>query len=192
MHLLLHALDIFGAVFDFFSTLFYVKANKWAWPIGAVATAINILLYGLMGIYGDMTLAGIYFLSMFYGWYQWVQKEESEIVIVKLTLPLAIILSVVGLLGILIIAELLKHFTNSQIPYFDAITTVLSLIAQWMICQKIIETWFLWFIVDALYVGLYFYKGILVHSFLLLIYLGMSIAGYLRWRRLIYCASTGL
>ena len=193
MHFFLHALDISGAVFAFFSTVFYVKAYKWAWPLGAVATAINIVLYGLRGIYGDMTLAGIYFLSMFYGWYQWTRNKEAEtLVITNLTLPLALILSIVAFFGMFITAELLNHFTNSQVPYIDAITTILSLIAQWMICKKMIETWFLWFVVDALYVGLYFYKGIPAHSILLVIYLGMAIVGYLRWRRLKCCESATL
>ena len=74
--------------------------------------------------------------------------------------------------GIFATAQLLKNFTDSQIPYLDAITTVLSWIAQWMICKKIIETWFLWFVVDVIYVGLYFYKGIPAHGILLMIYLG--------------------
>lgn len=64
---------IYQALFSLSFRRFYVKADKWAWPIGAIATALNIVLYGLTGIYGDMTLEGIYFLSMFYGWYQWTR-----------------------------------------------------------------------------------------------------------------------
>ncbi|AAO91223.1 nicotinamide riboside transporter PnuC [Coxiella burnetii] len=186
MKFLLHALDISGAIFAFFSTVFYVKADKWAWPIGAIATALNIVLYGLTGIYGDMTLEGIYFLSMFYGWYQWTRGSLAigELPISNLSWRLAVILSVLAAGGIWGVAELLKHFTNSQVPYLDAVTTVLSLIAQWMICKKIIQTWFLWFIVDAIYVGLYLYKGIPAHSILLVIYLGLAVAGYLRWQKL--------
>ncbi|PMB55017.1 nicotinamide riboside transporter PnuC [Coxiella endosymbiont of Rhipicephalus microplus] len=193
MNFLLHILDIAGAIFSFFSTVFYVKAYKWAWTLGTIATVINIVLYGLTGIYGDMALTGIYFLSMFYGWYQWTRHKKSEtLVITNLTVSLALILSVVAFFGTLIMAELLKHFTNSQVPYIDSITTILSLIAQWMICKKMIETWFLWFVVDALYVGLYFYKGIPAHSILWVIYLGMAIAGYLHWWKFKYCESATL
>ncbi len=133
-----------------------------------------------------MTLEGIYFLSMFYGWYQWTRGSFviGEWPILNLSWRLPVILSVLAARGIFGVAELLKHFTNSQAPYLDSLTTVLSLIAQWMICRKIIQTWFLWFIVDAIYVGLYLYKGIPAHSILLVIYLGLAVAGYLRWRKL--------
>mgnify|MGYP000713545896 CR=1 FL=1 len=69
-------------------------------------------------------------------------------------------------------------------PYLDATTTVLSLIAQWMVCKKIIENWILWFVVDAIYVFLYFYKDIPAHGVLLIIYLGLAVAGFIRWRKL--------
>ncbi|WP_423063001.1 nicotinamide riboside transporter PnuC [Candidiatus Paracoxiella cheracis] len=187
MQAFIHTLDIVGAVFALLSTIFYVKADKWAWPLGLVATVLDATLYGLTGIYGDMTLAGIYFISMFYGWYMWTHKNNRNeaLAITHLTWRVAFILCVIAVAGIFSVAELLKHFTNSQVPYLDATTTVLSLIAQWMICKKIIENWILWFVVDAIYVGLYFYKDIPAHSILLIIYLGLAVTGFIRWRHLI-------
>jgi len=186
MQTLIHTLDISGAIFALFSTIFYVKADKWAWPLGAVATVLDASLYGLTGIYGDMILTGIYFISMFYGWYMWTHKSErsKNLEITHLTLKTGLILSAIAIGGIFVVSTLLKDFTNSQVPYLDAITTVLSLIAQWMVCKKIIENWTLWFVVDAIYVGLYFYKGIPAHSILLIIYLGLAVVGFIRWRNL--------
>ncbi len=187
MPITLQVLDISGAVFSLLSTIFYVRTNWRAWPLGIVATVLNSTLYGLSGIYGDMTLEGIYFISMFYGWYLWIRrgKNHHELDISHITWRLILILSAIAVIGIFIVAELLKNYTNSQIPYLDAVATVLSLIAQWLICKKILETWFLWFIADSIYVGLYFYKGIPAHSFLLLIYLVLAVAGYIHWRRLL-------
>lgn len=186
MHALIHTLDIVGAFFALLSTIFYVKVDTWAWPLGLVATVLDATLYGLTGIYGDMALTSIYFISMFYGWYIWTHKNnrDEQLEITRLTLRLALILSGIAILGTFGVAMLLKHFTNSQVPYMDATTTVLSLIAQWMICKKIIENWALWFVVDAIYIGLYLYKGIPAHSVLLVIYLILAIAGFIRWRHL--------
>ena len=176
-----------GAVFSLLSTLFYVRADKRAWPLGVVATSLNSILYGLTGIYGDMALEGIYFISMFYGWYQWDRgsKNDDALPVSHITWRMVVVLSMIAVIGIFVVVSLLKHYTNSQVPYFDATTTVLSLIAQWLICKKIIETWILWFFVDAMYVGLYSYKGIPAHSVLLVIYLGLAVVGYVRWYRLI-------
>ena len=185
-HLIKHSLDILGSIFALISTLYYIKADKLAWPIGLVAICINGILYFQTGIYGDMSLEGIYFVSTFYGWYQWSRggNNHAELEITHLTKNNAFLLTTIAVISISNPAYTLIHFTNSQVPYWDATTTVLSLVAQWLICKKIIECWIMWFIVDALYVGLYIYKGIPAHSVLLIIYLGLAVAGYIRWYRL--------
>lgn len=184
---IIHILDITGSCFAFLSTVYYVRANILAWPVGLIAICINLVLYGLTGIYGDMSLEVIYFVSSLYGWYQWSHKNnnsQQQSSISNITLSHAMALVVFAIIGIFLTAEYLLHFTNSQVPYWDATTTILSLVAQWLTCKKIIQTWFVWFTVDALYVGLYIYKGIPAHSILLIIYLGLAIAGYLRWYKL--------
>lgn len=182
-----HWLDIIGALFSFASTLLYIKVDNRAWPVGLVAICINIVLYYQTGIYGDMTLEMIYFILTFYGWYQWSWRglTQSNLTVHRATPTLGLILSLIAVLATWILAQFLIHFTNSQVPYWDALTTVLSLIAQWMICKKLLESWFVWLLVDAMYVGLYFNKALPFHSSLLVIYCGLALLGYWRWRNAI-------
>ncbi len=177
-------LDISGAIFSLLSTLLYVKADQRAWPVGLVAILINMTLYLLTGLYGDSSLEFIYLVSTFYGWYQWTRGDvhQPERAISRLSFKHGVTLLVLGTIGFLLTVYCLEHFTHSKVPYWDASTTILSLIAQWLICRKIFETWIVWFIVDALYVGLYFYKGIPAHSILAFVYSGTAVAGYWRWR----------
>lgn len=186
-HSFIHALDIIGSIFSLICTLYYVRANVLAWPTGLVASSLNIILYFYSGLYGDMSLEGFYFLSTFYGWYIWLRggAHHQQREITRITAKHALILVLITVIGIEAVHFYLAHYTNSQVPYWDATTTVISLVAQWLICRKIIECWYLWFIVDAMYVGLYFYKGIDAHSILLVIYVGLAVAGYLRWRKLL-------
>lgn len=182
----IHFLDISGAIFAFISTLYYVKADNLAWPTGLLSSGLNIILFAITRIYGDMGCEIIYFISMFYGWYLWTHPKtgQKELRISHLSISLFTILLSVALTSFMLLALFLAKFTNSQIPIWDASTTVLALTAQWMICKKIIECWYLWFVVDALYVGLYFYKGIPAHGILFMIYLCLAIIGLLNWRRL--------
>ena len=141
--MLLHILDILGAVFSFFSTLFYVLALEICWPLGVVATIINACLYGLSGIYGDMGLEIIYFFLMFYGWYEWRYggrgKAKREITHLRALTLVKLIVFV--LIGVAVTFGILKFYTSSTVPALDSVTTVLSLAAQTMMCLKIIETW---------------------------------------------------
>ncbi len=179
-------LDIFGSIFSFICTLFYINAHKHAWPIGLIAVCINGALYFQLGIYGDMALQGFYFISTFYGWYLWSKGggNHKKLNISNISSLLFAKLLIIAIVGIGTLTFILNHFTHSQVPFWDAATTILSLIAQYLICRKIIQCWHLWFIIDVIYVGLYIYKGIPAHSILLVIYCGMAIIGYFRWNYL--------
>ncbi len=180
--------DSAGSVFSFLSTLFYIRASVLAWPMALIASSINMYLYLRTGLYGDMSLEGFYFLSTFYGWYEWLHggKNKKEIPITHITKKMAFVLSIISIAGILLTELFLSRYTNSRVPWLDSTTTVLSLVAQFLICRKIIETWILWFIVDAVYAGLYFYKTIPIHGVLLIIYVGLAVLGYIRWHKKMY------
>ena len=180
---LIHHLDIIGTFFSFISTILYIRASTQAWPLALIAISINITLYILTGLYADAVKEGVYWLSSLIGWYWWLRggSNHQKLSINKLNEKQGIILAGIAGLGTIILAFSLIHFTNSQVPYWDATTTVLSLTAQWLICRKTIECWILWFVADALYAGLYFYKGLPAHGILLSVYTVMAIIGYFTW-----------
>ena len=84
----------------------------------------------------------------------------------------------------LFIYWVLVTFTNSTVPFWDSLTTSLSIVGMWMLSRKYLEQWFVWFVVNLVTVGLYFYKEIPLTALLYTIYLTMSLAGYFRWRRM--------
>lgn len=78
---------------------------------------------------------------------------------------------------------LLSRFTNSTVPFWDAMTTAASIVAMWMLSRKYVEQWLVWLAVDLITVGLYLYKGIPLTAGLYALYSALAVAGYLRWRR---------
>ena len=182
---IINILDIIGAVGAFLATVAYIKISLWAWPISLVAIFTDIFLYYQKGIYGDMALQLIYLTFTLYGWYQWKfgGKEHKGLHIKSITIKQALLLIIISICSICIIFYILRSYTDSQIPFLDAATTVLSLIAQWMVCRKIIENWALWLIIDSMYFGIYYYKNIPIHAALQIIYFAMAIIGFWNWRK---------
>lgn len=175
--------DFIGAFFSLLSTYYFIRLDTKAWPIGLVATCLNGWLYWHKGIYADMGLEIIYFISMCYGWFKW--NYNSSKVNNK---PLGhlgslqwIILLITIFTVYIIIHFLLENLTNSTVAGLDAATCSISLVAQWLMCHKIIITWVLWFITDALYAFMYLSKSLPFHSILMIIYTGMAVAGYVVW-----------
>lgn len=77
---------------------------------------------------------------------------------------------------------LLSRFTNSTVPFWDAMTTAASIVAMWMLSRKYVEQWLVWLAVDLVTVGLYLYKGIPLTAGLYALYSALAVAGYLRWK----------
>ena len=68
-------------------------------------------------------------------------------------------------------------------PGLDAVTTALSLVAQWMLNRKYLENWLVWIAADVLYVYLYITRELYLTAGLYALFLVMCVAGYVSWRR---------
>lgn len=179
-------LDQLGALLALLATYCLVKNQVIAWPISLLATVISLFLYYQVGLYGDAGLAVFYFFSALYGWYAWTHVGNTQIVtrsITHITRQHFNYLLGFSVVSTALVYSCLVYYTDSDVAFFDATTTVLSLGAQWLMCRKIIQTWILWFIVDAINIGLFIYKGIPYHALLMMVYLFMAIAGYLNWQK---------
>ncbi|RUR17258.1 nicotinamide riboside transporter PnuC [Legionella sp. km535] len=180
--------DLVGALTSLLSTYFFIRLNNKAWPIGILATILNGWLYWHKGIYADMMLEIGYFLSMCYGWSIWykqslIKDNSTQKPLGTLTMTQWLLLMLTLVAVFLFIFYILHTLTHSTVAILDAATTSLSLVAQWLMCHKIIATWVLWFITDALFAVMYLNKNLPFHCVLMLIYTGLAIAGYLVWAR---------
>lgn len=180
--------DFISAFVSLLSTYYFIRLDNKAWPIGMIATCLNGWLYWTKGIYADMLLESFYFLSMCYGWYRWQKQasghgNQNPAPLGKLSFLQWCTLFMLLVLVFSVIHYLLNTLTNSNVALLDASTTSLSLVAQWLMCHKIIITWVLWFITDALYAFMYLGKNLPFHCVLMFIYTGMAITGYLVWAK---------
>src|SRR3990167_7540226 len=136
------------------------RANIWNWLFGLFAVTLYGVIFYRTRLYGDMSLQAVYFYFQIYGWYQWRYGSQKRAERPISTMPKNYYLPSVIILCLFIpvFIFLLSHFTNSTTPAIDATTTALSLIAQWMMCKKWIENWWVWMLVDLISVEMYWHK----------------------------------
>jgi len=134
-------------------------------------------------------MQGYYILAGLYGLIAWMwghKHKENPLKIAHTPLRLAFPLLVVY--GVLhtTIYYLLVEFTDSTVPFWDSMTTAMSMIAMWLLSRKYLEQWLVWMIVDIASVGLYCYKGLFFTAALYGLYAIIAVFGYLKWKEMMY------
>jgi nicotinamide mononucleotide transporter len=179
-------LQIVGVVLGLLYLWLEYRANIWLWIVGAIMPCVHCVLYYKSGLYADCAMQGYYILAGLYGLVVWLMgKKRTEKPLKIAHTPLQLALPLLVVYGALHAAMyyLLTEFTDSTVPFWDAMTTAMSMVAMWMLSRKYIEQWLVWLVVDAITVGLYIYKGIPLTGMLYGLYTALAVVGYLRWRR---------
>lgn len=179
-------LQIVGTTLGLIYLWLEYKANIWVWVIGAIMPMVHGVLYLTSGIYADAAMQLYYVAAGIYGLAVWKRHpKDSSSGRIKHT-PLRWILPLVAIYVVLHVAIyfVLTDFTDSRVPFFDSMSTALSIVAMWMLSRKLVEQWLVWLVVDMISVGLYLYKGIPLTAGLYAVYCVLAIVGYVRWLRI--------
>ncbi len=81
------------------------------------------------------------------------------------------------------LAVLLQTFTDSDVAWWDALPTALSLVGQVLLGRKYIENWLVWLVVNTLSVALFAYKGLWLTVVLYALFTAMSVWGWRAWQK---------
>lgn len=161
-----------------------VKENIWNWPIGIANDIFFIVLFWHARLYADMSLQVIYVILGFLGWYWWLYGGQNHTVLHVNRTPrmLAILTALIVAIATAGMTIFLQHVHDSA-PFWDAITTTLSLAAQFLLTKKLFENWHVWITADVIYIALYAYKHLYLTSALYALFLIMCLVGLRDWRR---------
>lgn len=177
--------EILGFVTGAASVLLAVRESAWNWPVGIANNIFFLILFWKAKLYADAILQIVYIVISIFGWWNWVRggPGHTELPIGKTTKPTAVTLALATVAGTLLMAALLYRYTDSVVPFWDGLTTALSLAAQYMLSRKLLENWWVWMTADVIYIALYCYKTLYLTGILYLLFLMMCIAGYAGWRK---------
>jgi len=178
-------IEIFAVVFGLTCVYLTVKQKILAWPTGLVMVILYIIIFYQARLYSDMGLQVIYVFLQFYGWYHWLYggKKKDTLPVTRLSPLKVAIWFIVLWLGVLGLGYVMDNFTNADFAYPDAFTTVLSLIAQWFLTRKILESWVCWITVDVVAIYIYFAKGLYLTTGLYAVFLILATMGLLEWMK---------
>lgn len=177
-------IEILGALIGLLYLYFEIKEDVLLWPTGIATALFYIYIFYDAKFYADMGLQFYYIFVSIYGWYYWMRgksKYEKVLHISKVNRMQVFWLAIFTMAIFYPLGFLLDNFTDSAVPYWDALTTAMSISATWMLARKILEQWLVWIVVDAISVILYIEKELYPTAMLFIFYTGLAVIGYLQW-----------
>lgn len=160
------------------------RENIWNWPIGLANNVFFAILFWRSRLFADYHLQWVYFGLGVYGWWQWLRggENQTELPISKAKAWEWSALAVFVAAGTWILWNLMLS-VNGAAPFLDSFTTVLSLAAQYLLCRKRIENWYVWILADLIYVPLYFHRQLPLTAALYAGFIVLCVLGLIRWRK---------
>lgn len=178
-------LEATAVVFGLACVWLTVRQNIWCWPTGLVQVILFIFIFYHAKLYSDLLLHVIYVFLQIYGWHHWLRggPRHNAMPVSTLSRTARMAWPSVAVAGTLVLGFLMSTLTDAAVPYADAFTTVTSLVAQWLLARKQIESWLFWIAVDVVAIGVYWYKDLYLTSGLYVVFLGLATLGWFAWRK---------
>ncbi len=172
-------------IFGVISVWYEKQENILVFPTGLVNVTLSMYICYQALLYADMGINGYYFLMSIYGWYNWSRKDDGRnILIVSCNNSTENVQSALLTASVFLVLYFgLTNLTNSDVPFWDGLTTAFFITAMWLMTKKKIENWYYWIAGNLISVPLYFSKGLILFSLQYLIFLILAIAGWFSWRR---------
>lgn len=177
------------------------KGDRRLWIAAIIMPAISLHVYYSSALYADVALNIYYLLFAIYGWWQWnkskrIDSSEQEFVPRSLLHSvdrrhIAAGIAATGVLWIAIGAALCT-FTDTDVPWTNALTAALSIAGMWLLAKKYIEQWWVWIATDIVCCALYTSKQIYFYAILYAIYTVVAVFGWRKWKRMGEQADTAI
>jgi nicotinamide mononucleotide transporter len=188
-------IEFVGTVLYLWSVWLITRRRVLTWPVGIVSVLLYMSLFYQIRLYSD-SLEQIYYLAACtYGWWRWVHspKENGRVVDVRFSTSRGIVLAIAVTLVLFLADGYFMSWVHTifpkifpeqaSFPYLDALTTIMSFTAMWLMAQKRIESWVYWIIVDVIGIGLYYVKEVKFVSLLYVFLLILATKGFVSWIR---------
>ena len=176
------------------------KGNIVNYIFGIIYNAIYVYIAWKTRLYADAAIYLVYYLPMqFVGWATWKKNQNQDsgaVNVVHLTRKMALSLLAAAAVLIPLFAWILglPAIGDSQ-PWLDSVTTVISILAMFMMVRAIAEQWYIWIVLDAVQTIKWLIATIRgeEHAALMLVmfafFLANAVYGLIQWNRLARQAS---
>lgn len=162
-----------------------VKRRPSSYPVGLAASLTYAWVFVAARLYSDALLQGVFSVVIVYGWVHWLRHLDTggRVRIAPLPRRAALAHVALGVACAVLLGYTMQRWTNAALPRLDATLTAASLVGAWWEARRHLASWWLWIVVDTVYVGEYVYKDLRITALLYAGFVVMAVLGLRAWRR---------
>jgi len=175
-------IEAFAVYTSYACTWLCIQQRRFNYPIGAMSTAAYCVLFWQQDLVASAALNAYLTPSLLYGWIRWRADAETRPVtrLERRRLPVYLGVTVMAYVGAVAVAGAL----GGTFAAADSVILVGSILAQFLLDNKKLETWIVWFAVDVVAIWLYVSSGLAIAGLQYVLFLATAVLGFRAWRRL--------
>ena len=178
--------EVLGFALALLMVVCSIRELHWSWPLAIASSILYFFVFKDSLLYAEAGLQIVFAVLALWGWRQWLKRSDDHTPDVRIHhmtrrgwWQSAIALALLWPL----LAFGLMRYTDSDVPWWDALPTALSLIGQALLGRKLIENWLVWAVVNVISVALFAYKGLWLTCLLYALFTVMSVMGWRAWQK---------
>jgi nicotinamide mononucleotide transporter len=189
------ALEAIAVVLSVIQVLLSYRNHVGLYLFGIVSCILFVTLFIESGLYAEALLQGYYIIMSAYGWYAWLFARKNKGSAAGLSISFSttkerwIAFGIAGVFFVLL-AILLHAFTDSSVPYWDALVSATAWAGMWLLAKRKLENWIWLNVSNAIAIPLLFYKALPLTALLTLFLFIVAVFGYFRWKRIMLSAAS--
>jgi nicotinamide mononucleotide transporter len=177
-------LEIVAFVLALWMVFANMRVQLIAWPLAILSSFGYLVLFANSRLYGEATLQLMFIAVAAWGWWQWrfgTQADGSALKVRRIGPRGAAIVAAATATAWPLLGLLLARFTDSDVPFFDALPTAGSVAGQWLLGRQYVENWPVWLGVNLVSIALFATKGLWLTVLLYALFAVLSVVGWRAW-----------
>lgn len=174
-------LEAFSVFTSYSCTYMCVKQSRWNYPMGAISVASLSYLFWTQGLFASAALNAYLVPVLAYGWFRW--RADTVTRPVTYVSPAWWPAYIGGAFVLWITMFNILQNYDATLPATDSVILIGSILAQFLLDNKKLETWFIWAIVNIFAIYTYAEAGLSLVALQFVFFLANTVWGWYDWNK---------
>ena len=172
--------EAFGTFTGYSCTYLCVRQSEWNFPVGILCVIVLGFFFLSINLLSSAILQFYSIPVLIVGWIHW-GNEKTKVPVVHMDISWNMALHILGAIVTWLVLWQITSRLGAAMAPFDSSILVLSILAQYTMQAKKIESWWIWVLVNVISIYTYFESGAFVLGIQYILFIATDITGYFDW-----------